>query len=46
MYNDNMMEYYGQVESMRNQHAAQYLQPQQNQMYLDNIRTTATNTLE
>ena len=44
-YQDNMMEYYGQVESMRNQQAAQYLQHQQNQMYLDNIRTTATNTL-
>ena len=44
-YNDNMIEHYGQVEQARNQQAAQYLQQQQNQMYLDNIRTTATNTL-
>ena len=44
-YNDTMIDYYGQVDNYRSQQAAQYLHNQQNQMYLDNIKTTATNTL-
>lgn len=44
-YNDTMIDYYGQVDNYRSQQAAQYLHNQKNQMYLDNIKTTATNTL-
>ena len=44
-YRDGMIDYYGQVEQARNQQAAQYMQQQQNQMYLDNIRTTAMSSL-
>ena len=44
-YNDQMIDYYGQVDAQRHQKATQFLQQQQNQMYLDNIKTTATNSL-
>ena len=42
---DNIVDYYGQLEGMRNRAAAQAMQQQQAQMHMNNIRTAAVRNM-
>ena len=44
-YFDKVVDYYGNVEAMRNQAAMQYMNQQQNAMHLNNIKTQAVKAM-
>ena len=44
-YMDDIVDHYGKIEAMRNQFAMNFMQQRQNQMHLDNMRTTAVKNM-